>query len=697
MDGGVATDSAARPTAALPPPSHYRPQLDGLRAVAVYLVVAYHAGVRTFSGGFIGVDVFFVLSGYLVTLLLLRDLRATDRIDFRRFYSRRIRRLLPAAFVALVVTAAVYTAIAAPADVSSALGGFRSAFLYVANWHFIRQSNDYFAANVNTNPVVHFWSLAVEEQFYLCWPILLSAVYVLARRAGDRQWDVVRLVIAAGFTASLLGALHLSTVNVSRAYYGTDTRAYELLAGALLAITPSVLDAARRRKRSAQALAPLNLALLIVIGTRVVHLGEIQRGVAATIATCGLIIALEVSGAGVVNRVLSAPSATYLGRVSYGTYLWHWPVIVIATQRFHPNSVSLFALTCLIGTALAALSFEVLEQHVRMSAALDRHRAAVIAIGLATSLVGGLVVVPAILHHDRSAAATSAPAPGGATAAGETRTPVPADLDLDAIRTDPYVGKCIGKAAGPCVVVSGRGPRVLLMGDSHAEMLIPAFAAIARTYSLTLAVAFSPNCPWQQGLVEAPAAASISLPRVCRGRQDAWYRHVVPEFDPSIVVLAHHAFDDPNAPSNVRLPDGTVVSSNRKALESTLRTLTSRSIDELRKPGRKILVIEPLPVAPGTFDPFTCLSKERFLDACRYVATARPTKLERYYRSIANGTDLYALDLDRLVCPYLPICDPIVHGVVVKIDPQHITAPYSQQLAKPIAALLVADGILPRS
>ena len=138
----------------------------------------------------------------------------------------------------LLITAVVYTAVAAPIDVSNAVGGFRSAFLYVANWHFIRQSNDYFAPNVNTNPVVHFWSLAVEEQFYLCWPLILGAVYLIAGRTGDRRWKVVRLAIAAGAVVSVLSALHLSTVNVSRAYYGTDTRAYELLAGALLAITP---------------------------------------------------------------------------------------------------------------------------------------------------------------------------------------------------------------------------------------------------------------------------------------------------------------------------------------------------------------------------------------------------------------------------------------------------------------------------
>jgi len=173
MGGAGATQTRARSTAA--PAAHYRPQLDGLRAVAVYLVVAYHAGIHGFSGGFIGVDLFFVLSGYLVTQLLLRDFRAAEHIGFRRFYARRVRRLLPAAFATLLIAAAAYTAVAAPAEVNAARGGFRAAFLYVANWHFIAQSNDYFAPDVNTNPVVHFWSLAVEEQFYVCWPLCCPA------------------------------------------------------------------------------------------------------------------------------------------------------------------------------------------------------------------------------------------------------------------------------------------------------------------------------------------------------------------------------------------------------------------------------------------------------------------------------------------------------------------------------------------
>ena len=695
MGGAVATgfESPATPSPATR--SRYRPQLDGLRAIAVYLVVAYHAGIHAFSGGFIGVDIFFVLSGYLVTLLLLRDIRSRGSIDLRRFYSRRFRRLLPAAAVTLVVTAVVYTAVAAPVDVSNAIGGFRSAFLYVANWHFIRQSNDYFAPNVNTNPVVHFWSLAVEEQFYLCWPLLLSAVYVISGRAGDRRWKVARLLIAAGAALSLISAVHLSTVNVSRAYYGTDTRAYELLAGALLAITPRAFRAARTRRWFAPVVGPLSLAALIVIASSAVHLGPITRGVAATIGTGALIIALEVSRRGRVTQGLARPTPVYLGRVSYGTYLWHWPVIVLITQRYSPNPVALFGLTCLIGTALASLSYEVLEQPVRISSILDRHRNAVIAGGLVISIVGGVFVVPAIMNRDRRAAADARATLGSAVSANDTRVPVP-HIDFHAITRAGYGRpECYDKPVSTCTIVHRRGQRMLLIGDSHAQVLTPAFAKVAQTLNLTLAVVTEPNCPWLDGVVEAPPKQRSDLRRRCRARQAFWYGRVLKQYDPDIVVLAHRSLDDGNSPSDVYLPDDRVVPADTPTSRAALTAAATHTIDLLRGNGRKVVVLEPFPVAPAGHNPLTCLSEMKYLDDCRYVSSSEPTPLEMSYRSLANGTDVYSLDLDRLVCPYLPICDPMVGGRVVKKDGEHVTAAYSRYIGKPIAALLVADGIVP--
>jgi peptidoglycan/LPS O-acetylase OafA/YrhL len=697
MGVGIASEPAARPAAApAPPAAHYRPQLDGLRAVAVYLVVAYHAGIPVFSGGFIGVDLFFVLSGYLVTQLLLRDFRTSDRVGFRRFYARRFRRLLPAAFVTLIVTAIVYTAVAAPVDVVAARGGFRASFLYVANWHFIAQSNDYFGADVNNSPVLHFWSLAVEEQFYLVWPLLLSGIYLFARRFGDRRWQVVRIVMLAGFLLSLGAALHLSDIDLNRAYYGTDTRAYELLAGGLLAITPRVVRSAKQRAAAMGVLAAVALAALVFVATSHVHLGAIQRGLAATIVSAALIVALEASRAGWVGRTLSTPSAVYLGRVSYGTYLWHWPVIVIATQRFSPSPWALFALTCLIATGIASLSFQVLEQRVRLSRALDRHRTAVIATGLAVSLVGGLVLIPAIMR-DRGTGSSSARGIGVVANGADTRVPVPRGLDLQAAANAPYGRPDCYKAPVQRCIVSGReGPLILLIGDSHAQSLIRGFQGVARKHGMRLAIVTSPNCPWELGAVQLPIGSPPDLARVCRAHQTDWYERVVPQLQPAVVVLAHRTLDDPITPGVVGFIGTPPIRAGQPGFQERIEDATDQAIATLRADGRKIVIVEPLPTASGTFNPYTCLSTATYLDECRYVAVAQPTPLEQYFRSVADGRDVYSIDLDPLVCPYLPICDPIVGGVVVKKDPQHITAPFSGAMTDAIDRLLVEDRIIER-
>jgi peptidoglycan/LPS O-acetylase OafA/YrhL len=269
----------------------YRPYLDGLRAVAVYLVVAFHAGLGILSGGFIGVDVFFVLSGFLVTRILMRDLATGSRIRWRSFYSRRVRRILPAALVALLVTALVYSVIASPVEMYDVIGGFRAALFYIANWFFIHQATDYFAANVNSNPVLHFWSLAVEEQFYLVWPLLLGALYVVTSRVARRRWWVVRGVVVAAGVASAIAALHIGSTNLERAYYGTDTRAYQLLAGAALALTPQLLRLGKRARDAASVVSTIALAALLILATSAFSMSAITRGVLVAAIAFILIVA----------------------------------------------------------------------------------------------------------------------------------------------------------------------------------------------------------------------------------------------------------------------------------------------------------------------------------------------------------------------------------------------------------------------
>lgn len=661
--------------------ARYRPYLDGLRTVAVYLVVAFHAGLPGFRGGFVGVDTFFVLSGYLVTQILLRDLTSRGHIQWRRFYSRRVRRILPAALIVLIVTAFVYSAVATPLEVFDAVGGFRASFFYVANWYFFHQSTDYFAANVNTNPVLHFWSLAVEEQFYLLWPLLLGGLYVASGRTGARRWWVMRIVVVVAAVASAIEALHLGATNLGRAYYGTDTRAYQLLAGAALALSPQLFRlsaGSRKRARLSATVSVLALGVLVLLATSVFDLSAISRGVSVTLAAAVLIVALENAGGGIAKRTLSSKPATYLGRISYGTYLWHWPVIVVLAHDRSRNSFELFVIACLLATGLAAISFHLIENPVRISRALDRYRLPVIAIGFATSIVIGAVAVPPLLDAGRTQVS--------ALAASSGRKSGVVLLDWKVARSDkPVIPDCLGRPARDCTIVRGDGAHVLLIGDSDARMWVSALEQIARRLSLTFSVAVADACPWQLGLYYSNSSAE------CRTRQVDWYDRVVPDLDPDVVIVADRALDDPVFDAQTITP---LHYTSSATYERALDDVTTRSIRRLSAPGRKIVVLEPTPLAAIADDPLSCLSTGSPPARCVYRANAKTTPFERSLRAMAAAPNVWSVDVDRLVCPRLPRCDAIVGAIIVKRDWSHITATYSSTLGDPLFAILHRQHVL---
>jgi peptidoglycan/LPS O-acetylase OafA/YrhL len=658
-----------------------------LRAVAVYLVVLFHAGSERFPGGYIGVDVFFVLSGYLVTQLLLRDLARTDSIRFGRFYARRFRRLLPAAFVALTVTAIVYTAIAAPAEVAASVGSFKAAFLYSTNWYFIHQATGYFGADISANPVLHFWSLAVEEQFYLLWPLALGGGFALTRRMDPaRRMRVLRIAVTVGAIASALWALSLRHSDPNRAYYGTDTRAYELLAGALIALAPAFVTTATRARTIMRIATTASVAVLLIVASSWVHLDAIERGIAVTLITCVLIVALEASDRSAVKRILSTPTAVYLGKISYGTYLWHWLVILVVARTFQISILSTIAIATLVATALAALSYELLEHPIRTNNLLNRHRAIVITTGLAVSLISALILIPAIVDP----ASAAPPTAHASTTNGFT--PVPRDLDW----RHPNEGRvrfvtCLGKPASKCTIVHGTGPHILLIGDSHAQMLLPALIEIARRDHLTLSASVRGLCPWQRGLYAKQV--TVLTTRGCEQQKDDLYARVIPALHPDIIVAVNSDYEQV-IPFLDR--DGKVMDLAAPTSRRWPETTTRRSIAELRGDGRKIVIIEPIPRAP--FDPVKCISAAKVLQECRYVSSSEPDWLETFYRSLArHDRSVSSADFDRLVCPFLPICDPVLNGQLVKSDRAHISPAFSKTLAAPMENYLKQAGVLAAS
>jgi len=624
---------------------------------------------------------------------LLRDLARTDSIRFGRFYSRRFRRLLPAAFVALTVTAVVYTAIAAPAEVSATVGSFKAAFLYSTNWYFIHQATGYFGADITTNPVLHFWSLAVEEQFYLLWPLALGGGFALTRRMDPaRRMRVIRIAVAVGAVASAMWALSLRHSDPNRAYYGTDTRAYELLAGAFIALVPALVVAAKQYRRAMRIATTTSVAAVLLVASAWVHLDAIERGIAITVITCVLIVALEASDRGVVKRVLSTPTAVFLGKISYGTYLWHWLVILVLIRTFQISTLSTIGIAALVATALATLSYELLEHPIRTAELLNRHRGPVIASGLAVSLISALVLIPAIVDP------ASAASPTARSSSTSGFTPVPATPSWrDAKKGNGPIVNCLGKPASACTIVRGTGPHILLIGDSHAWMFTPTFAAIARRDNLTLSVESKGGCPWQQGLYAPtiPAFGGNITPQDCKAEKEDAYSRVIPELKPDIIVVVNYGYEDPTQLVHFVDASGHLLKINTPSTLHAVEAATTTSLAALRAGGRKVVIIEPIPHAP--FDPVKCLSQAKVLETCRYVASARPDGLERFYRRLAKqDSGVYSANFDRLVCPFLPICDPIVDHQIVKQDATHLTAAFAQSIAPAVNDYLEQIGALPR-
>jgi hypothetical protein len=242
--------------------------------------------------------------------------------------------------------------------------------------------------------------------------------------------------------------------------------------------------------------------------------------------------------------------------------------------------------------------------------------------------------------------------------------------------------------------VQGTRQRVLLIGDSHAQMWLPAFEMIARTESLTLSVAVLDACPWQRGLFYVDRG---SLYRNCKRHQADWYDRVVPEFDPDIVILVQSGLGDPHFPLPITFPDGRKLGFGAPGYDAAFIQASAATLETLREQKRRIVIVEPIPKT-FPFDPVSCLSRGGPPSDCTHKVDARPSALELYYRRASHESNVWSLDLDRLVCPRLPICDPIVHDVIVRRDENsHLTATFARSVAPAIEKILQARGILGRT
>ncbi len=363
----------------------YRPELDGLRTFAVLVVVAYHAEIQAFSNGYLGVDVFFVLSGFLVTNVLLSELSNGENIDILRFYARRVRRLLPAASVTIIASLIAMRLVADPTERVGLGDDATSAALWFANFNVIQ---DLRYGEELPSPLRHFWSLSIEEQFYLLFP---PALLVAAHRLRTRATLWVWLALATG--ASALAQLAVNWADWSAAYYSTPTRAYQILAGATLAA--ALRSHGSRIPQLPAAAGGLALALIGLLTLDIIPALEISGRGLITTTLVVILLTSTSQRSGATSRFLSWAPLVYLGGLSYAIYLFHVPIGVIGEFGYGQLAPTTKLLVTAIGSiALAAISAVVIEQPVRRAKVLDGRNTEVVVGGVVSALVVGLVLTP---------------------------------------------------------------------------------------------------------------------------------------------------------------------------------------------------------------------------------------------------------------------------------------------------------------
>ncbi|GAB3678761.1 acyltransferase family protein [Angustibacter aerolatus] len=699
-----ATRQEARRETAARAPRSFRPDVEGLRALAVLLVVLYHAGVPRLTGGYVGVDVFFVLSGFLITGLLLREATATGTVSISGFYARRARRILPASLLVILATVVASVVLLNFVRAGQVLSDARWATAFMANLHFAATGTDYLQADVPPSPLQHYWSLAVEEQFYVVWPVLVLLVAKLApRRLVGRA---VGVVIALISVASLAWCIEQTSQAATQAYFSPFTRAWELGVGALLAAgsgwllrLPAVVGRWLGWLGLAAVIGsafwitdatpfPGAYALLPVLGTAaVVAAGSIAPGVGA-------------------ESVLRQRPLQWLGAMSYSLYLWHWPALVIAAALVGGTlGVGPALLVVLASLLVAVLTHHAVENPLRRAPRLAARTSNSLGFGvlaLVTVLFACNVMISNQLTERDAAAARAqarlasvsldaAPAGDGKVsgvqaavveAAAAKRLPSdvsPPLAELPQHASPANFDGCLvptEKTSSPSCTYgdTSASKTVVLFGDSHAAAWLSALDAAGEREHFKLLVLTKSLCPFPSTTVWN------TVDKRPFSQCDAWRSWALDRIDavePSLVVVSSTMY-------GVRLPSSPKDQTGLAAAWQRGATTTLKRLDASAK---RVVVLGDSPVMAD--DPAQCLADHpKQVQRCSQP-TPEALKLSREVLQ-AHVAKVAKAD-------YLPVvdwfctpteCPMVVKGVVTHYDRWHLTADYSSLLSKPLASAL---------
>ncbi len=682
----------------------FRPELEGLRGIAVLAVVAYHAGVPFLPGGYVGVDVFFVLSGYLITGLMLAEVDRTGRLSLSRFWARRARRLLPASALVLTVTALASSVLLPLVQRQQNALDILSAGLYVSNWRFATEATDYLAADSAPSVVLHFWSLGIEEQFYVLWPLLIvAALFVLARvrRFGDvRRYLGVTIAAVAG--VSLLAGAAVTSTNQPLAFFGTGTRVWELAAGALVAVVGRHVLAVPHVARAALAWSGF-----LLVGWAVLRLDDSTPypGWAALVPVLGT--ALVIAGctsngrhtAPGPARTLSHRRLRRAGLVSYSWYLWHWPLLVLpAAALDHPLTRWQVVLAVAASYGLAELTYRTVESTLRYAPRLQPGKPSLV---LAAGLTALAVLASVVLWHsgddseartgvttdtERVAGKTFVAAPGVSVDLGTGEVSRPAKLTpsigeaAEDRFAELYDNGCQANLTGTQVTDCVMGKKksnttMVVFGDSHAAAWAPALdmLAVERHWRMV---------PMTKGGCGA-ALFSVWNPQLERAMPecDTWRAAAlerIRELEPDLIVVANrwkYSAADANGNRMPSAQGSEVVAQGTRAM-----------LDELRGTGAKIVFLRDIP-GPG-FDAPSCLSKhEGDFSACDFPRSEQVDQDESLLAAVRATPDVQVVDLVEQVCPASEATCPVAAENLLRYrDTNHMTATYARTLAPALLA-----------
>lgn len=528
----------------------YQPGLDGLRAVAVLVVMAYHGGVTGLRGGFLGVDIFFVLSGYLITTLLLVEYSRTQTIALIAFWARRARRLLPALGVVLIGILIYATLVAKPDRLDSIRDDALSSLTYVANWRFVFSNQSYFSQFSVPSPLRHMWSLAIEEQFYFIWPLVILLLLKLRVRLAP-----MTIIFGAAAVAStvLMAVLFSSSSDPSRVYYGTDTRAQALLIGATLAT--GLLYLRQRSEKQAPSAPWVRLGLLgaVVVALMLVFVRDTASWMyyggylLAALATAAVIAAAIQPRRNAIKSSLSPVWLRQIGKISYGLYLWHWPVFLTLTSgRIGVSGVVLLVIRFAVTFAIATTSFYVVELPIRQQHWRKGPRKAVLVTAMAAGALAGLFIFLPIVRP--------------------TSTP--------------------NKAVA--IELTGTSPppaRILVVGDSVAQTVGQGFERGANDLGVDLFNRGQLACGLAEGGQLSRGGRWVDVEPTCTNWKNDWASYVK-KLKPKVSLVLFDVF----VISDLRLNDRDLAF-GEPASDKYLTEQLSKGVDILRSDGGSVVLL----------------------------------------------------------------------------------------------------------